>query len=89
MINCDECKEGLKVVFDQLLSEEFITAIVDGLSGEELCGMEEDPEMCSNVIHFLIPLALPALAETFLDGIGQDFEGFICNMAIADTCPAY
>ena len=85
MINCDECKAGMKAALDQLLSEEFITGIVDALSGEAFCGMSENPEECSKVVHDLIPLALPTLAGS-LDAAGQES---ICNMAIADTCPAY
>merc|ERR1712088_499986 len=32
--------------------------IVEWLSGEEFCGMQEDEEMCANVIAELIPAAL-------------------------------
>ena len=87
MINCDECKEGIKAAIDQLLSDEFINGIMDALSGEGFCGMEEDPVMCKDVIHDLIPLAMNALAGVFADG--QVFNEFICNTAITDTCPAY
>merc|ERR1712083_1058483 len=79
-MTCDECLDGVKATIDQLLSEEFVS----GLSGEEFCGMDEDPEMCANVIAELIPAALPTLAANF------DPEGTkdLCNMAVPDTCMA-
>merc|ERR1711997_993878 len=48
-MTCDECLDGIKASIDQLLSEEFISGIVDALSGNGFCGMMEDPEMCANV----------------------------------------
>merc|ERR1712212_1061578 len=83
-MTCDECLDGVKATIDQLLSEEFVSGIVSWLSGEEFCGMDEDPEMCANIIAELIPAALPTLAANF------DPEGTkdLCNMAVADTCMA-
>merc|ERR1712001_438086 len=83
-MTCDECLDGIKATIDQLLTEEFVTGVVAWLSGEEFCGMDEDPEMCANVIAELIPAALPTLAANF------DPEGTkdLCNMAVADTCMA-
>merc|ERR1712083_527397 len=43
-MTCDECLDGVKATIDQLLSEEFVSGIVAWLSGEEFCGMDEDPE---------------------------------------------
>ena len=81
-MTCDECTNGIQGAIDQLLSEEFVTGIVEWLSGEEFCGMDEDPEMCANVIAELIPAALPALAAGFTVEGAQD----ICNQAVPDTC---
>merc|ERR1711992_292501 len=81
-MTCDECLDGIKATIDQLLTEEFITGVVAWLSGEEFCGMMEDPEMCANVIAELIPAALPTLAMAFEPETGMD----VCNMAVADTC---
>ena len=72
------------MAISQLLSEEFIGGIVDALSGEGFCGMEEDPEMCAKVIQDLIPVALPTLAGSLDD----ERQEMICNLAIPDTCPA-
>lgn len=84
MIDCAECKEGMNMAISQLLSEEFIGGIVDALSGEGFCGMEENPEMCAKVIQDLIPVALPTLAGSLDD----ERQEMICNLAIPDTCPA-
>ena len=83
-MTCDECIGGIKATIDQLLSEEFVSGIVEWLSGEEFCGMQEDQEMCANVIAELIPAALPALAAGFDPEGSKD----LCNMAVADTCMA-
>merc|ERR1712244_106929 len=79
-MTCDECLDGVMATIDQLLSEEFVSGIVAWLSGEEFCGMDEDPEMCANIIAELIPAALPAIA-----GAMDHFE-MLCNMAVEDTC---
>ena len=84
-MTCDECTEGIMAGVDQLLSDEFVAGIVDALSGDGFCGMEEDPEMCSAVIAALIPAALPVLAGVM--DPAQIPE--ICNTAVPDTCPAY
>ena len=83
-MTCEECTQGIQGAIDQLLSEEFVTGIVDWLSGEEFCGMDEDPEMCASVIAQLIPAALTALAAGFTEEGAMD----ICNMAVPDTCMA-
>merc|ERR1739842_288011 len=83
-MTCDECLDGIKATIDQLLTEEFVSGIVAWLSGEEFCGMDEDPEMCANIIAELIPAALPALAMAFEPETGMG----VCNMAVADTCMA-
>merc|ERR1719402_1430355 len=85
-INCEECFQGIQGSIDQLLSEPFINGIVEALSGDGFCGMEEDPELCATVIAQLIPLALNALAA---NGDPDAFATAICNMAIPDTCPAF
>jgi len=82
VMTCDECVDGINASIDQLLSEEFIAGIVEWLSGEEFCGVEEDPEMCANLISQLIPAALPALAAGFDPEGARD----ICNMAVPDNC---
>merc|ERR1712215_201478 len=84
-INCEECFQGIQGSIDQLLSEPFINGIVEALSGDGFCGMEEDPELCANIIAELIPLALPILAG------GSTLEGQqdACNSAVPDTCPAF
>merc|ERR1711997_876510 len=83
-MTCDECLDGIKATIDQLLTEEFITGVVAWLSGEEFCGMMEDPEMCANVIAELIPVALPTLAMAFEPETAMG----VCNMAVPDTCMA-
>ena len=83
-MTCDECVSGITAAIDQLLSEEFVTGIVEWLSGEEFCGMEEDPAMCAKVIAQLIPAALPVLAASYTEEAAMS----ICNMAVPDTCMA-
>ena len=84
-MTCDECTSGIMSGVDQLLSDEIVAAIVDALSGDGFCGMEDDSEMCSAVIAALIPAALPALAGS----MSPDELPAICNTAVPDTCPAY
>merc|ERR1712123_331062 len=84
-MTCDECLSGIRASIDQLLSEEFVSGIVEALSGNGFCGGTEDPEMCAKVIADLIPLALPALAG----GFDSESTPMLCNMAVPDTCPAY
>ena len=84
-MTCDECLSGIRASIGQLLSEEFVSGIVEALSGNGFCGGTEDPEMCAKVIADLIPLALPALAG----GFDSESTPMICNMAVPDTCPAY
>merc|ERR1712055_1161851 len=84
-INCEECFQGIQASVDQMLSEPFINGIVEALSGDGFCGMEEDPELCATVIAQLIPLALNALAANGDPAAATA----ICNMAIPDTCPAF
>merc|ERR1712121_425247 len=81
-MTCEECTNGIAASIEQLLSEEFVMGIVDALSGDGFCGMEEDPELCANVIAQLIPLALNALAANGDPAAATA----ICNMAIPDTC---
>ena len=50
----------------QLLSEEFVTGIVEELSGDEGCGQDKEPEKCKAIIAELIPMALPAIASAML-----------------------
>merc|ERR1719228_2683318 len=83
-MTCDECLGGIQASVEQMLSEEFVMGIVEGLSGEGFCGMEDDPEMCAKVIAQLIPAALPALAAGFDPAVGST----ICNDAVPDTCAA-
>ena len=83
-ITCEKCFAGIQKKEDQLLSEQFIQGIVDALSGDGFCGMQDDAERCANVIATLIPLALPALAANPDPEAGT----MICNNAIPDTCPA-
>merc|ERR1711874_283024 len=67
-MTCDECLDGIKATIDQLLSEEFISGIVDALSGNGFCGgMTEkpNPEECAAIIAELIPAALSILAGSF------------------------
>ena len=61
---CDVCVANIMYTIDQIQQEEFVTGIVDVLSGEGFCGMEEDPEMCAGVIAELIPAALPLLLHS-------------------------
>ena len=81
---CDVCVANIEYTIDQIQQEEFVTGIVDVLSGEGFCGMEEDPEMWAGVIAELIPASLPLLAAAFKPETAMD----ICNMAIPDTCMA-
>ena len=67
----------------QLLSEEFVTGIVEELSGDEGCGQEKQPEKCKAIIAELIPLALPAIAAEFDEK--RDAPA-ICNAAVKDVC---
>merc|ERR1711887_96202 len=83
-MTCEECTSGIQAGIDQLLSEEVINGIVDALSGDGFCGIEEDPEMCANVIAELIPLALPILAG---NSTPENQRG-VCNTAVPGTCPA-
>merc|ERR1711862_953626 len=71
-MTCDECLGGIQASVEQMLSEEFMMGIVEALSGEGFCGMEEDPELCAQVIAQLIPAALPALAAGFDPAAGND-----------------
>merc|ERR1712083_279369 len=81
-VTCDECLNGIQGSIDQLLSEEFINGIVDALSGDGFCGMEEDPDRCAEIIPILIPAALPALAAMYDPAGGAQ----LCNMALPGTC---
>ena len=83
-MTCEECTGGIQSGIDQLLSEDFINGIVEALSGDGFCGMEEDPEMCATVIAELIPLALPILAGCST----PENQQTICNTALPGTCPA-
>ena len=71
---------GLKAAADQLLSEEFVVAIVEALGGESFCAYEEDSYQCFEFIEMFIPVALPALV------MGGGSPQYICNMAVPDTC---
>merc|ERR1712168_170949 len=82
-VTCEECTSGIQASIDQLVSEEFVSGIVDALSGDGFCGMEEDPDPCSQVIPVFIPLALPALAAEFDPARGVE----ACNTALPGTCP--
>merc|ERR1711874_369867 len=81
-VTCDECLNGIQGSIDQLLSEEFVNGIVDALSGDGFCGMEEDPDMCAEIIPILIPAALPALAAMYDPTEGAE----LCNQALPGTC---
>merc|ERR1719341_183419 len=83
-MTCEECLGGIKSAVDQLLSDEFVSGIMDALSGEGFCGMQENEEACIKIIHELIPYALPTLANQ----IDSEQTPGICNMAVPDTCPA-
>ena len=85
-VTCEECTSGIQASIDQLVSEEFVSGIVDALSGDGFCGMEEDPDLCSQVISILIPLALPALFE-FDPARGLIPGVWACNTALPGTCP--
>ena len=78
--------EGIQATFDQLVSEEYVSAFVNYLSGEGFCEAEEDPELCAKIIEDLIPAALPVF---YAAGVADEGYGpMICNEAIPDTCPA-
>merc|ERR1712215_52439 len=81
---CEECTGGIQAGIDQPLLPSTISGIVEALSGEAFCGMEEDPDMCANIIAELIPLALPILAG----GSTPENQQSICNTALPGTCPA-
>ena len=83
-MNCEECLGGIKAAIDQLLSDEFVSGIMDTLSGDGFCGMQENEEACIKIIHELIPYALPSLKN----GIDSEQTLEIFNMAVPDTCPA-
>merc|ERR1712121_7004 len=82
-VSCEECTSGIQGSIDQLISEPFISGIVDALSGDGFCGMEDDPDLCAQVIPVLIPLALPALAAEYDPARGEE----ACNTALPGTCP--
>ena len=83
-MTCDQCVGGIIYSLNQLCSEEFVIDIAEWLSGEEFCGLEEDPEMCAAIIEQLIPAALPVLAAGYKEGLLGLM--IICEMAVPDTC---
>ena len=83
-MTCDKCVRGILYSLTQLCSEEFVLDIVERLSGEQFCGLEEDPEMCAAIIDQLIPAALPVLAAGYKEGLLGWM--LICEMAVPDTC---
>jgi len=85
-MTCEECTQGINGAIDQLLLPSTIEGIVMALSGDAFCGQDNDPQTCEAVIEFLIPVALPALAET--GGRDPARMAEICNAAVPDTCPA-
>merc|ERR1712228_685112 len=85
-MTCEECTQGINGAIDQLLLPETIEGIVIALSGDAFCGQDNDPETCKAVIEFLIPVALPALAET--GGRDPARMAEVCTAAVPDTCPA-
>ena len=62
----------------------FVFGIIDALSGDGFCGMQENEEACIKIIDELIPYALPTLAN----GIDSEQTSEIYNMAVPDTYPA-
>jgi hypothetical protein len=75
------------------VTEEYIQGAVywlingDAEEGEDgFCVMEEDSELCMEIIEDLIPLALKAL---YAAAIADETSGpIICNEAIPNTCTA-
>ena len=82
-VTCDCCLSGIQASIDQLISQRFVSGIMNILSGGGFCGMEEDADLCASTIEVLIPLALPAIASVYnVYDIGVP----VCNTAIPGTC---
>merc|ERR1712215_75692 len=61
--SCEACASRVNSATDYLSADETITGWVDTLSHFGFCDAQEDPDRCKSGIEFLIPIALPALAE--------------------------
>ena len=73
----------MRLSIAQLLSEEFVNGIVEELSGDEGCELDNEPEKCKAIIAELIPMALPAIASAFDE---KKDAPAICNAAVPDVC---
>ena len=83
-MTCEDCKSGIQDSVDQLLSPEYMDAMVEYLQGDMYCGTVEDPE-CPSAVDAVIRSGLPLLAES---GDPETDGPMLCNMAVEGTCPA-
>merc|ERR1719432_467004 len=82
VMTCDDCKMGIQMAIDQMLSPEAMDVIVEGISAE-LC-KDNPTEECPAAVDFVLRGGLPMLAAAGADG---DFSQ-ACNAAVEGTCPA-
>merc|ERR1719153_151966 len=82
-MTCADCDYLIWGFLDQLVREDIVTGITETLAGDLFCGLQDNPEACSHIIHELIPYALPILVNA------EDAEQRpqICNTAMPYTCP--
>ena len=83
-MSCDNCVDMIQGFLDQLVRDDVVTTITETLAGDSFCGVQDNPEACSHIIHELIPYALPILVNS--EDTEQRPE--LCNSAVPDTCPA-
>ena len=82
-MTCADCDYLIWGFLDQLVREDIVTTITETLAGDLFCGGQDNPEVCSHIIHELIPYALPILVNA--EDVDQRPQ--ICNTAVPDTCP--
>jgi len=82
---CDTCQLAIQASMDQLLTEEFMNIVVDGLTGPWYCDTHPDDLDCPSKVNETIRDGLPILAEEMFAILDS---GEVCNTAVADTCPA-
>merc|ERR1711974_582328 len=54
VMTCDDCKNGIQFLIDQLLSPETMDAIVDNLANGDFCMDSEDAERCQAAVDVVI-----------------------------------
>ena len=81
-LTCEECKNDVRGSMDRLAST-FIGPIVKAMSGDEGCGIFDEPASCKMIVSWLIPQALPVIAQKYEDIIEVDT---ICNAVVPYIC---